>query len=167
LNGNASADGSVEIRRIGETEYRDYEALLDLIVGSFAYMDGVIDPPSSAHRLSVEGLRQKALDEIGLAALLDGRLVGCAFVKPEARALYVGKLAVAADMQGHGIGYRLLTEAETIARTLGRDMLRLETRIELTSNHRRFAAWGFVRTAENSHPGFTRTTSIEMCKRLA
>ena len=167
MNRNGSEDSCVDIRRIGATGYRDYETLLDLIVGSFAYMDGVIDPPSSAHLLSVEGLKQKALDEIGLAVILDGRLVGCAFVKPEARALYVGKLAVAADMQGHGIGYRLLTEAETIARNLGRDMLRLETRIELVGNHRRFAAWGFEKTAESSHPGFTRTTSIEMCKRLA
>ncbi|CAH0338976.1 hypothetical protein RHI9324_00612 [Rhizobium sp. CECT 9324] len=165
MNGNG--DRSVDIRRIDAAGYCDYEALLDLIVRSFAYMDGVIDPPSSAYQLSVEGLKQKALDEIGLAALLDGRLVGCAFVKPEARALYVGKLAVAANMQGYGIGYRLLTEAETIAGKLGRDMLRLETRIELVGNHRRFAAWGFVKTAENSHPGFTRTTSIEMCKRLA
>ncbi|WP_159945910.1 GNAT family N-acetyltransferase [Rhizobium sp. 18065] len=166
-NGNESEVGSVEIRRVGAAGYCDYGALLELIVKSFAYMDGVIDPPSSAHRLNLEGLKQKALDEIGLAALVDGRLVGCAFVKPEAGALYVGKLAVAADMQGNGIGYRLLTEAETIARDLGRDMLRLETRIELAGNHRRFAAWGFVKTAENSHPGFTRTTSIEMCKWLA
>ncbi|UJW76731.1 GNAT family N-acetyltransferase [Rhizobium sp. SL42] len=157
----------MEIRRIGETGYSDYGALLELIVRSFAYMDGVIDPPSSAHRLNLDGLTQKAVDEIGLAAFAEDKLVGCVFVKPEARALYIGKLAVAPDMQGHGIGYRLLTEAETIARHLGRDMLRLETRVELTGNHQRFSAWGFVKTTENCHPGFTRTTSIEMCKRLA
>ena len=35
---------SVSIRRIDES-FRRYDELLVLILGSFAYMDGVIDPP--------------------------------------------------------------------------------------------------------------------------
>lgn len=157
---------SVTINRIGQGGYDDFTVLLELILKSFAYMDGVIDPPSSAHRLSTKSLERKAMEEIGLAAIDECGLVGCAFAKPEANALYLGKLAVDPDQQGRGIGRMLLTEAETFARDLGLPMLRLETRIELTGNHRRFAAWGFEKTAENRHPGFTRTTSIEMCKRL-
>ncbi|MGO7418170.1 GNAT family N-acetyltransferase, partial [Rhizobium ruizarguesonis] len=34
-------------------------------------------------------------------------------------------------------------------------------------NHAVFAAWGFSRTAEKSHPGFARTTFVEMRKVLA
>ena len=34
-------------------------------------------------------------------------------------------------------------------------------------SHATFAAWGFERTAEKSHPGFTRVTFIEMRKALA
>ncbi|MFN3317262.1 MAG: GNAT family N-acetyltransferase [Allorhizobium sp.] len=157
---------SVTISRIDESFHR-YEELLALIMGSFAYMDGVIDPPSSAHRLTVDSLKDKARDEIGLIAEVDGRLLGCAFLRPEPDFLYVGKLAVSPEAQGSGIGSRFLTEAEAIARDLGKPSLRLETRIELTGNHRRFGAWGFVRTAEKSHAGYDRITFIEMQKQLA
>lgn len=157
---------SVSISRIDEG-FQRYEELLALIMGSFAYMDGVIDPPSSAHRLTVASLKDKARDEIGLVAEVDGRLVGCAFLRPEEDVLYVGKLAVSPEAQGSGIGSRFLAEAEAIARELGKPALRLETRIELTGNHRRFGAWGFVRTAEKSHAGYDRITFIEMQKRLA
>ncbi len=157
---------SVTIKRIDESFHR-YEELLALIMGSFAYMDGVIDPPSSAHRLTVDSLKDKARDEIGLTAEVDGRLLGCAFLRPEPGFLYVGKLAVSPEAQGSGIGGRFLAEAEAIARDLGKPTLRLETRIELTGNHRRFGAWGFVRTAEKSHAGYDRITFIEMQKHLA
>jgi GNAT superfamily N-acetyltransferase len=157
---------SVSIRRIDESFSR-YEELLVLIMGSFAYMDGVIDPPSSAHRLTAASLEEKARAEIGLIAEVDGRLLGCAFLRPEPDFLYVGKLAVSPQAQGTGIGGRFLTDAEAIARELGKPALRLETRIELTGNHRRFGAWGFVRTAEKSHAGYDRITFIEMQKRLA
>lgn len=157
---------SVGICRIDESFAR-YEELLALIMGSFAYMDDVIDPPSSAHRLTVASLKDKARDEIGLIAEIDGRLLGCAFLRPEPDFLYVGKLAVSPETQGAGIGSGFLAEAEAIARELGKPALRLETRIELTGNHQRFGAWGFVRTAEKSHAGYDRITFIEMQKRLA
>lgn len=157
---------SVGICRIDESFAR-YEELLALIMGSFAYMDDVIDPPSSAHRLTVASLKDKARDEIGLIAEIDGRLLGCAFLRPEPDFLYVGKLAVSPETQGAGIGSGFLAEAEAIARELGKPALRLETRIELTGNHQRFGAWGFVRTAEKSHAGYDRITYIEMQKRLA
>ncbi|CAN7579197.1 GNAT family N-acetyltransferase [Neorhizobium sp. LjRoot104] len=155
----------MEITRIGE-DFRRWDELLALILSSFAYMDGVIDPPSSAHRLTLASLARKARDETAFAAIEGGRLVGCVFCKPEPGFLYIGKLAIAPASQGKGIGRRLLTIAEEIARESGLPALRLETRIELTGNHATFARWGFARTAENAHPGFTRTTSIEMQKRL-
>lgn len=156
----------IEIIRIDDGFSR-YEDLLALILSSFAYMDGVIGPPSSAHRLTVDNLAQKTKDEIAFIALDGEDLQGCIFCKPEATSLYVGKLAVSPLSQGKGVGVALLGQAEEVARDLQLPALRLETRIELTQNHSRFAAWGFVRTAENSHPGYTRVTSIEMTKVLA
>lgn len=156
----------IEIVRIGE-DFGRWTELLALILSSFAYMDGVIDPPSSADRLTAETLRQKGRDEIGFAAIHEGRLAGCVFLKPETGFLYIGKLAVGPEFQGEGIGRSLLATAERVAAELGLPALRLETRIELVANHATFAKWGFARSAENSHPGFTRVTSIEMQKRLA
>lgn len=157
---------TIGIERIGPDFVR-FEDLLSLIRTAFAYMDGRIDPPSSAHRLTQDLLRQKTQSEIAFAAIEDGRLIGCAFLKPEETALYIGKLAVHPHSQGKGVGRKLLCQAEATARALGLSVLRLETRIELVENHGRFAEWGFAKTAENRHPGFDRTTSIEMCKTLA
>ena len=140
--------------------------LLDLIHTSFAYMDGRIDPPSSAHALTAQSLREKARNEIGYVARDGDKITGCVFCRVEPDSLYIGKLAVLPEMQGRGIGKRLLTYAEAEARNRDLTILRLETRIELVDNHTTFAAWGFSKTAENSHPGFDRTTSIEMRKLL-
>jgi N-acetylglutamate synthase-like GNAT family acetyltransferase len=152
--------------RIDESFAR-WGELLDLVLASFAYMEGRIDPPSSATRLTMESLVEKAKAEIAYVVEDAGQLAGCIFLRPEKDCLYVGKLAVLPSAQGKGIGRRLLDIAEETALDLGLPALRLETRIELVGNHATFAAWGFERTAEKSHPGFTRVTFIEMKKALA
>ncbi|MBG0508245.1 GNAT family N-acetyltransferase [Agrobacterium sp. MOPV5] len=155
----------MKIVRIGE-EFDRWQELLALIMSSFAYMDGVIDPPSSAHRLTLENLAEKARVEIAFVALNDDELLGCLFCRPEPTCLYIGKLCVSPKAQGKGIGRMLVQKSEALARELALPALRLETRIELIANHARFAAWGFVKTAENAHAGYDRTTSIEMTKFL-
>ena len=150
-----------------DESFARWSELLDLVLASFAYMEGRIDPPSSAIRLTVESLAEKAKAEIAYAVENDGRLAGCIFLRPETDCLYVGKLAVLPSAQGKGIGRRLLDIAEKTACDLGLPALRLETRIELVGNHSTFAAWGFAKTAEKSHPGFVRATFIEMRKALA
>ena len=149
-----------------DENFSRWTELLDLILSSFAYMEGRIDPPSSAINLTVETLAEKAKAEIAYAMENNGRLTGCIFLRPEANCLYVGKLAVLPSTQGKGIGRRLLAVAEATARDLGLAALRLDTRIELVDNHSTFAAWGFAKIAEKSHPGFARPTFIEMRKAL-
>ncbi|WP_077962854.1 GNAT family N-acetyltransferase [Ensifer adhaerens] len=155
----------MQVFRIDETFGRQ-EELLRLILAAFSYMDGRIDPPSSAHALNTESLREKIADEIAFGVSDGERLVGCIFCKPEIDCLYIGKLAIAPETQGRGIGRLLLAEAEATARALGLPALRLLTRIELADNHRAFAAWGFVQSGTMCHPGFNRPTAIEMRKTL-
>lgn len=150
-----------------DSDFPRWDELLSLILSSFAYMNGRIDPPSSALKLTAESLAEKAETEIAYVLIEDGALVGCIFLRPEADCLYVGKLAVAPGAKRRGIGRKLLGVAEDTARALSLPALRLETRIELTENHAVFGRWGFEKTAENAHPGFTRVTSIEMRKYLA
>ncbi|MGV1838436.1 GNAT family N-acetyltransferase [Agrobacterium rhizogenes] len=149
-----------------DDSFEHWDELLALILSSFAYMNGRIDPPSSALSLTPQSLKEKAGTEIGYIALDGNRLAGCIFCRPEAESLYIGKLAILPSEQGKGIGRQLLTLAETTALERGLNALRLETRIELTDNHATFARWGFRKTAENRHAGFDRTTSIEMRKTL-
>lgn len=147
--------------------FADWDALLALILASFASMHPRIDPPSSALRLTLQSLKEKAKVEKAYVAVDNGRLLGCVFCKPEPPdCLYIGKLAVAPQEQGRGIGRLMLKAAEDYAVECGLSCLRLETRVELQENHRVFARWGFVRTAEAAHPGFGRPTFVEMRKTL-
>jgi GNAT superfamily N-acetyltransferase len=149
-----------------DEDFADWQGLLLLILDAFAFMNGRIDPPSSALDLTPSSLKDKARSEIAYV-LIDGvTLLGCIFCKPEPDCLYIGKLAVAPSRQGRGIGRRLLDAATACAGELGLPSLRLQTRIELSENHAVFAAWGFVKTGAFSHPGHDRVTFIEMCKTL-
>jgi GNAT superfamily N-acetyltransferase len=145
----------------------DWQQVLDLVLASFSYMNGVIDPPSSALRLTVENLKQKAQVETAFGAFEDARLVGCIFCDPRSDCLYVGKLAIDPAMQGRGIGSLLLQEAERLAREMGLGELELQTRVELARNHAYFARHGFVKTGEGAHAGYDRPTSITMRKQVA
>lgn len=153
-------------RRI-DPEHDDMAALLALIRDAFADMEGRIDPPSSVHTLDPHSLQAKARVETGFVIEEGRNPIACLFCRPEPPdTLYLGKLAIRPSHQGHGFGWQLLGQAEALAGQLGFHTLRLETRIELTDNHVTFTAWGFEKTAEKRHPGFDRTTSIEMRKRL-
>ena len=140
-------------------------AVLDLIRRSFAYMDGRIDPPSSMHRLTVDRMREhcRAGGEIWVAGTAP---TACMFLTPKPDCLYLGKLAVDQAHRGKGLARQMVAAAEDRARELGLPALELQTRIELTENHRAFARLGFVKTAEGAHPGYDRVTDITMRREL-
>jgi ribosomal protein S18 acetylase RimI-like enzyme len=159
-------EAGIAVRPIA-SEFDRWESVLAVIRASFAYMDGVIDPPSSAHRLTVQTLRAKAASETGFLALAGDAIVGCVFVAEQPDHFYLGKLAVLPAFQGRGAGRRLMQAAERHALRTGKPVIELQTRVELTDNHRAFRALGFVETARTAHPGFERPTSVTMRKRLA
>ena len=132
--------------------------VLDLIRSSFAYMDGVIDPPSSIHRLTLDALRTQA--DLGEVWSIGPPLCACAVFTLQPDALYVGKLAVAPHSRGQGLARRLLDHAAGRAQSHGRETVELQTRVELTANHAVFTGLGFRETGRTSHPGFNRPTSI-------
>jgi predicted N-acetyltransferase YhbS len=157
---------AVDVRSMA-ADFDRWEELLAVIRASFACMDGVIDPPSSAQRLTPETLRTKAADEVGFVAAADREIIGCAFLAEKEDHFYLGKLAVLPTWQGQGVGRRLMNAAEEHARRAGKPIIELQTRVELTANHRTFAALGFVETARTAHAGYDRPTSVTMRKRVA
>lgn len=161
-------DQSVSISMVRlAADFGRWDDLLALIGRAFAYMDGVIDPPSSAHLLTANGLAEKAKREAGFLAIESDRMVGCVFALERARDFYVGKLAVEPGRQGQGIGTRLMRAVEDLARERGKNAIELQTRIELTANHAAFARLGFRETERTAHAGYDRPTSITMCKVLS
>ena len=129
-------------------------------------MEPRIDPPSSLHRLTVEDIETFAVAQMLLVIEDHDRPVACAFLTHRADKIYIGKLAVSPAFRGHGFAKRLIDHAANLAAEAGLHLLELETRIELTENHAAFARLGFVKTAETSHAGYNRPTSITMQKRL-
>ncbi len=147
--------------------FDDWDELVALLRASFAYMDGRIDPPSSLDAMTGLDLRAKAQRERLIVAYETGRLIGCAFADIRADCVYVGKVAVAAHARGRGIARRLMAVAESLAVAAGREVLELQTRVELVENHRTFAALGFRKVAESAHAGYSRPTSITMQRPVA
>lgn len=143
-------------------DFDAWDALLQLLQESFAYMNGRIDPPSSLDRMDAETFQRKAAEETLIVALDGSVLRGCVFAALREDCVYVGKLAVAASARGQGLARALLDAADDLARAQGRPCLELQTRIELSENHRTFEALGFVKVAETAHPGFARPTSLTM-----
>lgn len=147
-------------------DFDRWPELLALVNDSFGYMDGVIDPPSSAKALTPDGLAAKARREICFIATHAGNILGCVFAGERPDCLYIGKLAVTPTQQGLGIGRALVDAAEAHARAIGKPAMELQTRIELLGNHAAFARLGFRETLRTAHPGFDRATSITMRKQL-
>jgi ribosomal protein S18 acetylase RimI-like enzyme len=54
-----------------------------------------------------------------LQAELAGHLAGCVYLEPQGQALYLSMLAVAPEVQAHGLGRQLLSQAEAHARQAG------------------------------------------------
>lgn len=154
-----------------QADFTDWPALLALLQRAFAAMDGRIDPPSSLTRMDAAALQAKARDEHLVVAHHVSpdrtQLIGCVFATVRPDCVYLGKLAVDDAWRGRGIARGLIDAVARFAQAHARHALELQTRIELVENHRAFAALGFVKVGETAHPGYDRTTSITMRKRLA
>jgi GNAT superfamily N-acetyltransferase len=127
-------------------------------------MEERIDPPSSVHRLTAEGIARQAAE--GEVWAIGAPPLACMFLTPRPGSLYIGKLAVDPAEQRQGHARRLLALAERRARELGLPRLELQTRVELAENHAVFARLGFTRTGETAHPGYGRPTSVNFARDL-
>lgn len=152
---------------VSPPNFSDWSKLLMLLRESFAYMESLIDPPSSVSRMDIEELQAKVAEESLIVVAHGEALVGCAFATLRDDSVYVGKVAVAACVRKKGIARALLVAAENLAREHNRNFLELQTRIELVEIHSAFGALGFEKVAETAHPGYERPTSITMRRLVA
>lgn len=133
--------------------------VLALIRASFAYMNGLIDPPSSMHGLTLANLQSDAA-HCEIWATPDA----CMILTPQDKTLYLGKLAVAAPMQGQGLARAMIDHAVTRAIALEKPTITLQTRVELHDNQCAFRALGFREINRTAHPGFARPTSVTFAR---
>lgn len=152
---------------IGVSARYDWDAIHKLLQECFAYMEPRIDPPSSLHRLTPQMIADFAADECLFVIEDNQRPIACIFITEKPDCLYLGKLAVSSNHRGKGYARALIQRAEQMADDLDLAVLQLETRIELTENHRAFEKMGFHKTAETAHDGYDHPTSITMQKALS
>ncbi|EBA15545.1 acetyltransferase, GNAT family protein [Roseobacter sp. SK209-2-6] len=149
-----------QARCLRATDEEELAAVLSLIQESFAYMEGRIDPPSSMLKLTLETLRQQC--RTGEIWVIGAPPQACVFLSPHQDHLYLGKLAVAEAYRGKGLARQLLDLTLHRAAETGKQHVELQSRIELTENHRAFAAMGFHEIERTAHAGYDRPTSITM-----
>lgn len=130
--------------------------VLILIRSEFAYMDGLIDPPSSIHSTTLADLQNPGVEVWAMGQPPEA----CVILTPKPPALCIGKLAVATNARRRRLATILINHAETRALALGLTHLELQTRVELVANQAAFAALGFVETARTAHKGYARPTAI-------
>ena len=147
-------------------QFRKWDLLLELLRAAFASQENRVHPPSSVNTLDAGSLAEKSSQEHLFLASFASELAGCVFARGRPPVLYVSKLAVWPRLQGRGIGRRLMSALELFARESGHTVLELETRIELTENHRTFESLGFSKVSEHAHEGYDHPTYIRMRKFL-
>ena len=103
--------------------------VLTLIQSEFAYMDGLIDPPSSIHSTTLADLQNPGVEVWAMGHPPEA----CVILTPKPPALYIGKLAVATHVRRHRLATILINHAETISFRRHEKMLQLEENIHIQS----------------------------------
>jgi ribosomal protein S18 acetylase RimI-like enzyme len=142
----------------------DWPGLLAVIRRAFAGMEGRIDPPSSLHRLTADGIANQA--RTGEVWVIGAPPVACVFLTPKPDALYIGKLAVDPAHLRQGHARQLIDLAAARASALSLPALELQTRIELSENHAIFRRLGFIQTGSSAHEGYDRPTTLTFRRAL-
>lgn len=106
---------------------------------SEAAIYGSVDMPPLAQTLSE--LAAELRSESGLTARIDGRLIGAIRYVVQDGLLLIGRIAIAPDLQGEGIGRLLLESAEKAS---GADAAELFTGSLSEANIRLYESCGYV-----------------------
>ena len=146
----------------------DLTGVLRLIQLAFAEQKGVVNPPSSAERQTLEGLK-KDLETSSILIAQDNsssEIVGCVILKPKDESLYIGKLSVAPNCRSEGIGFKLMQRAEEIAIQKGFKSLLLSVRLVLSEQQAYYERFDFKEVSLGTHEGFSEATFMNMEKIL-
>src|SRR5215212_9281373 len=91
--GDRCVDDEIDMDSLNEISLReatdaDVPTMVGLIHAAFKEYAGALDPPSGAHKETVENLREKLTGERAVLALLGGQAVGCVFYTDEGDQMY-------------------------------------------------------------------------------
>src|SRR5690242_6494570 len=107
----------------------DIPAALAVLHAAFEEYRTRLDPPSSAHRETVESLQARLTSAHLVLALMDDMVVGCVLYQVEPDYVYLGRLAVLPSYRRCGIGTALIGYVEDCAKVIATSRVRLGVRV--------------------------------------
>lgn len=135
-------------------------ALRDLARAAYAKWLPVLGreprPMQADYEAAVQSFRFDVVEE-------DGRLLASIETQVRDDHFWVESIAVAPELQGQGIGKRLLTHAEALAREAGRNEIRLLTNGKMVANRKLYVSVGYTEDLEEP---FGDGTVVYLSKRL-
>lgn len=144
----------------------DAAVMVTILHAAFEEYRGKLDPPSGAHRETLESVLNLLAHEHGLLALCDGRAVGCVFFDVRPDELYLHRLSVLPEFRRQGISKALVDAVEAHATELGKAKVTLIVRVALPQNRAYYEKLGYAITEFDFHDGYTQFTSVSMAKIL-
>lgn len=145
----------------------DAPLLVSLVHAAFEEYRPLLNPPSGAHRETLDTICKKLAEGGAFIAWMGETAVGCVLFEPEADALYLGRLAVLPDYRQCGVARLLVEAVEKQARSLGLPSVTLSVRVQLPRNRAFFERLGYQFTAYNHHDGYTEPTFLTLEKHLS
>jgi ribosomal protein S18 acetylase RimI-like enzyme len=152
---------SITIRAARES---DLPAALEVIRTAFAEHDGLLDPPSSVTRETLDRFRARIGAGRLFVAEAGGQIVGCVLCRPEEGCLYFGRLAVLPAWRGRGIARKLVERVEAEARAQGLARVQLGVRTALPRLRASYERMGYRVVSEHAHEGYSAPTYVIMEK---
>lgn len=154
----------VEQVLLREAKQEDIPVLVAVIHCAFQEYQGRPDPPSGAHEVTIETIRQKMNKGGGIVAMINQEIVGCVLYEPAPDHIYLGRLAVLPPYRRRGIARKLIERAEHQAHALGYTRVRLGVRLALADNRTFFEQLGFRVLHYGSHAGHVEPTFVNLEK---
>src|SRR5215216_2995695 len=152
----------------------DIPIIVALIQAAFKEYDGVIDPPSGAHKENAENILRKLATERAVLALLNpdaerggDHAVAGVFYRNAGDHMYFGRLAVLPAYRNRGIAALLIGYVEQRARELNLPCVRLGVRIALPRLRARYERLGYRVIEEHRHAGYDHPTYVVMEKLMS
>jgi len=108
------------------------------------------DPDMPPLTQTLEELRAELVENLGCVAVTDHRIVGAVRARRDGDLLLIGRLAIAPDQQGEGLGTLLLGAVEERGREAGATEAELFTGSLSEANQRLYEREGYRRSEETA-----------------
>ena len=149
-----------------EATVDDALAITAVLIAAFEEYRGRLDPPSGAHRETVEKVREKMWSARVVVAQAGDQVVGCVFYELSSQHVYLSRLAVLPRHRRRGVGRALVEYFEGRALALNAPCVRLGVRVALAQNRAYYERMGYRFVQAGAHEGYAEPTYLILEKTI-